>query len=195
KLEVHELLRRHARRQVRQQVAPVLPLEQRALGLGVRITELDAHQEAVELRFRQRESAHLMGGILRGYDEEGLRQAPGLAFGRHLMLLHRLEEGALGLGRGAVDLVGEDDLGENRPRMKLESPGFTVVDRYPENVGRQEVARELYALEAQSQGGGERVREHGLADPGYILDQQVAARDEAGDGEPDLMYLAENDAA
>jgi hypothetical protein len=36
------------------------------------------------------------------------------------MLLHRLEHGRLGLGRGAVDLVGQDDLGEDRTLAKLE---------------------------------------------------------------------------
>jgi len=39
----------------------------------------------------------------------------GLVADRHLPLLHRLEEGALHLGGGAVDLVGEDDLREDRP--------------------------------------------------------------------------------
>ena len=30
------------------------------------------------------------------------------------MFLHRLEKGGLGLGRGTVDFVSEDDLRENR---------------------------------------------------------------------------------
>jgi hypothetical protein len=38
-------------------------------------------------------------------------------------LLHRLEQGRLGLGRGAVDLVGEDDVGEDRARLEDEGSG------------------------------------------------------------------------
>ena len=38
------------------------------------------------------------------------------------------------------------------------------------------------------------MREHGLADAGNILDQQMPAREQAGDAEPDLPFLAEDDA-
>ena len=36
------------------------------------------------------------------------------------VLLHRLEQGRLRLGRGPVDLVGQDDLREDRPALELE---------------------------------------------------------------------------
>ena len=35
----------------------------------------------------------------------------------HGLFLHGLEEGGLGAGRGAVDLVGEDEIGEDRARL------------------------------------------------------------------------------
>jgi hypothetical protein len=41
----------------------------------------------------------------------------------------------------------------------------------------------------------ERVRQHGLADPRQVLDQQVPAREQAGEREPHLAVLAEHDAA
>ena len=46
---------------------------------------------------------------------EGLVELVGAALNRNPVLLHRLQQGGLGLRRGAVDLVGEDDVGEDGP--------------------------------------------------------------------------------
>ena len=48
---------------------------------------------------------------------------------------------------------------------------------------------------SQPQQARERVRERGLADAGDVLDQQVAAREDAGHREADLAFLAEDDLA
>ena len=64
-----------------------------------------------------------------------------------------------------------------------------------DDVGRQQVAGELDALEVQPERARQHVRERGLADAGQILDQQVAAREQAGEREADLLFLAEDDAA
>src|SRR5581483_11382491 len=167
----------------------------RALGVAVGIAELDAHEEAVELRFGQREGSHLVRRVLRGDHEEGLGQAARLAFGRHLVLLHRLEQRRLRLRRRAVDLVGEDELREHRTRMELEGRAVAVVDRHADDVGRQHVARELDAVEVEAQQLRQHMRERRLADAGEILDQQVPAREQAGEREPDLTLFAEDDLA
>ncbi len=117
-----------------------------------------------------------------------------LAVESHLMLLHGLEQRALGLGRGAIDFVGQHQLGEDRSPLKSELPGFAVVDRHAEHVGGQQIAGELHALEGQSQGLGDGVREGGLADPGNVLDQQMPARQQACQAQADLRVLAEDDA-
>ena len=44
----------------------------------------------------------------------------------HLPLLHRLEQGGLGLGRRAVDLVGQDQVGEDRPGHEAQLAGAAV---------------------------------------------------------------------
>jgi hypothetical protein len=46
----------------------------------------------------------------------------GLATGGDTPLLHRLEQRGLGLGRGAVDLVGEHDVCKDRPADEAEHP-------------------------------------------------------------------------
>ena len=41
---------------------------------------------------------------------------------RDLVFLHGLEQGGLGFGRGAVDFVGQHDVGKDRPADKAEVP-------------------------------------------------------------------------
>ena len=84
--------------------------------LLARVVDHDVEHEAVELGLGQRIGPLLLDRVLRGQDEEGVGQAVPLAADGDLALLHRLEEGRLGLGRGAVDLVGQDDVGEDRAR-------------------------------------------------------------------------------
>ena len=194
-LQLDQLARVEARLERRDHVAPLDALEQRALGLAVGIAELDAHLEAVELRLGQREGADLVRRVLRRDDEERLGQPARLAFGGDLVLLHRLEQRRLRLRRRAVHLVGEDQLREDRAGMELERARLAVVDRHAEDVGGQHVARELDAVEPQAERAREHVREGGLADAGQVLDQQVAAREQARERHADLALLAEDDPA
>src|SRR5205085_614287 len=99
---------------------------------------------------------------------------------------------ALRLRARAVDLVGEDDLREDRPRMKAEGRALAVEDRHADDVGGQEIGGELDALVVEAEEARERVRERGLADAGHVLDQQVAAREDARHREADLPLLAED---
>src|SRR5438132_547078 len=54
-----------------------------------------------------------------------------------------------------------------------------VVYRHAQNVRRKQIAGELDAPERQSQSRGKRLRERGLADTGYVYDQQMPARERA----------------
>ena len=190
-----QLLGRHRDRQPRQHLAPVLAFEQRPLGLGVGIAQFDPHQKAVQLRFGQRKGADLIGGVLGGDDEKRLRQRAGLALDGDLPLLHRFQQGALGLGRGAVDFVGQNQLGENRAGMEHESLALALVHRRAENVRRQQVAGELDALILQTEAARQGVRQGGFAHAGQVFDQQMTARQQAGDGQADGALLAEDDRA
>ena len=79
--------------------------------------------------------------------------------------------------------------------MEHEAVVLAFVDRDPGHVGRQQVAGELDAVEPEAEGDRQRVRERGLADPGQVFEQQVAAREQAGQGETDLLVLADHDLA
>ena len=80
-----------------------------------RVLDLEAHEEAVELRLGQRVRALVLDRVLRREHEERVRQRLRPALDRHLPLLHRLQQRGLRLRRRAVDLVGEQHVREHRP--------------------------------------------------------------------------------
>jgi hypothetical protein len=100
------------------QIAAIGAAQEFALGGRIRIAQMHAHQEAVQLRLGQRKGADLILGVLRGDDEEGLGQGHRLAIEGHLMLFHGLEQRALGFGRGAVDFIGQHQLRERSDRAE-----------------------------------------------------------------------------
>ena len=110
-----------------------------------------------------------------------------------LLLLHRFEQGGLGLRRGAVDLVGQDDLGDDRAGPELELVAALVVDRDAGDVAGQQVGRELDALEAAAERAGQRLRQHRLADARHVLDQDVALAGQRDDRQLELGALPDDD--
>ena len=81
-----------------------------------RIAETEPHEEAVELRFGQREGAFVIDRVLRGDDEERRFERVGLAVGGDAPLGHRFEQGRLRARRGAVDFVGRAASGRKSGR-------------------------------------------------------------------------------
>src|SRR5256885_17245366 len=63
------------------------------------------------------------------------------ALGRDLSLLHGFEQGALRLGAGAVDLVGQQHLGENGARVEDKGLAGALVDGHAGEVAGHEVDR------------------------------------------------------
>ena len=72
-------------------------IENRDLGVAVGITDLQAQQEAVELRLGQRVRAFELDGVLRRDHHERARQLVRLRVDGDLTLFHRLEESRLRL--------------------------------------------------------------------------------------------------
>ena len=100
----------------------------------------------------------------------------------------------LHLGRGAVDLVGEDHVREERAAAQCELPGGLVVDERARDVGREQVRRELDARErqvecARQRGDGERLRE-----PRDALDECVLLSNERDEEPVDEALLPDDDA-
>src|SRR6202165_772775 len=161
----------------------------------VEVAEVDAHQEAIDLRLGQREGAGEFNRVLRRQYQEGKRERVGGAIDRHLLLLHRFQKGRLRLGGGPVDLIGEQDLREDRTLAEFELLGRGAVDIDPRDIRRKQVRRELQPLEAATQRAGERLRQHGLAHAGHVLDEDVAAAQQCNDAEFDLRRFADEHTA
>ena len=112
---------------------------------------------------------------MRGHHEKWIRQCTCLAIDRDLSFFHRFQQRTLRFGTGAIDFVGQHELGEDRPRMKLKAAVSLFVDRHAKNVGGQQVTGELNALKLQSQYTCQGLREGGFPHARDIFDQQMAA--------------------
>ena len=86
------------------------------LSRGIGIADFDPHQESVELRFRQRIRSVVLDRILRRQNHERAGKRVGDILDRHLVFVHRFEQRALGFRRRPIDLVGENDVREDRAR-------------------------------------------------------------------------------
>src|SRR2546423_1613863 len=98
----------------------------------------------------------------------------GLTANGDLPLLHGLEQSALNFGRGAIDFVGEDQIGENWALVSGEFSCLRLKDHRADDIARQEVGRELDALELDAQGRAERFYQESLGETGHALEQNVA---------------------
>ena len=153
-------------------------------------------QEAVELGFGQGIGAGLFQRILRGQHEEGFGQrmrGAGVADG---VFLHGLEQRRLGLGRRAVEFVGQQKVGEHRAGLELEVAVAGAVvffqDLGAQDVAGHQVGRELHAPEAQVQGLPQRAHQQRLAQAGHAFEQAVAAGQQAGEQLFDHVVLADD---
>src|SRR5216683_754030 len=158
------------------------------------IAHLDAHQKAVELRFRQGIGAVVLDGILRGDHEKRLRKRERFAVDGDLRFVHGFEKRGLRARGGAVDFVSENDVGENRAGAEFKFARFGIVDADAEDVAGEQVRRELDALKAAMEGFCKGLRESGFADAGDVFDEQVTAREQGDKRELDGVFLAVDDA-
>ena len=128
--------------------------------------------------------------VLGCQDHEGIGQPKGVARNRHLALLHRLEQRRLHLGGRPVDLVGEHDVGEDRPLVDPELARARIQDRRPGDVAREQIGRELDAAEAGVDGVGQRAHHERLGEPGQALEQHMASREQCDQQGLDGCILA-----
>ena len=164
--------------------------------VGRRVIHLDVEHEAVQLRFRQRIGPLLLDGVLRGNGEEGLRQRIGGLSHGHFPLLHGLQQGGLGLGWGAVDLVGQEDAGEDRPLDEAEIPPPLRVlfqDVGAGDVRRHQVGGKLDALELNVQNLRQGADHQGLGQPRHAHQQAVPAGENGGEDLFDHVVLSDDD--
>ena len=145
-LQLHHFLRLQHGLEMIERVLRAAGAEQFLFVERIRISDRQLHQKPIELRFGQRIRSDMFDWIL-GRDHEewiGKRQAP--FFDADHALAHRLQQRRLRFWRGAIDLVSEKYVRENRTGDELEFLLVLVVDRHADDVGGQKIARELDAL-------------------------------------------------
>ena len=94
----------------------------------------------------------------------------------YLAFLHDLQQRALHLSRRAVDLIRQQQVGENRAERSGEFAGFLVEDPRADQVGRHKIGRELDAFELASDGLRQCLDCQGFGKPRHSFYQDVAAR-------------------
>ena len=133
------------------------------------VADDDLEQESIELGLGQRVDALLFEGVLRGEHEEGRGEHVGGALDGDLSLLHRLKQGGLRLGGGAVDLVAEHDVREDRPLAQHELVRLQIGDVNAGDIGGEQIGGELDTSKGDLQGAREGAHEGGLGDAGHAL--------------------------
>ena len=119
---------------------------------------------------------------------------------RHVVLLHGLQQGGLGAGRGAVDFVRHQQLAEHGALQEAElaPAAFGLVQHLgADDIGRHQVGGELHALFIEAQHPAQRGGKLGLGKAGgahqqgmptaqngdqHLLDHLVLAEDHPADG-------------
>ncbi len=148
-----------------------------ALGRKFGIENIDLHQEAVELGFRQRIGAFLFQRVLGCQHMERCGKVIALACHRHMIFLHGLQKCRLGARRGAVDFVSHQKLRKNRPLEIAEGAapiGVLLHDFRADNVGRHQVGRELDALAGKAKHGAKRFNQLGLGKARHADQKRMA---------------------
>ena len=102
-------------------------------------------------------------------------KVPAFPFDAHLLFAHGLEQRRLRARRGAVDFVGEQDVGEHRAFVKVELLVALAENGNAQDVRRQQIRRELEAFELRVNRAGQRLGQRGFARAGKILQQHVSA--------------------
>ncbi len=158
------------------------------------ITHDRLEQEAVELGLRQRIRPFVLDGVLGRQDEERVRKHARLALEGDLLLLHRLEQGGLRFRWRAVDLIGEDDVREDRTLLDAELARGYLVHGRTDDVARHEIGCELDPLEGAPDEMGDGAREERLRGTGHSLDEEVTSEHERDESEAHRLVLAHDDA-
>ena len=144
--------------------------------LVVGVAHADADEEAVKLGVRQHRRTGRTHRVLRGKDDEGIRQIVRLAVHCDLVLLHGLQQRGLCLAGGTVNFICQQQIRHDRAGLIDKLVRLFVIDRESDDVRRHGVRRELHTARLQSQNLCKGHGCRGLADAGHVLHENVALR-------------------
>ncbi len=174
-------------------MAQLVLLQHGDFRLRLRVAQMQADQEPVQLRLRQGKGPLVVNRVLGGDEKEGRGQIIIDAVGGDLAFGHGFEQGGLGARGGAVDFVGQDDLGEERAGAELELGRLRVEDGAAGDVVGQEVGGALQAFEGAAEAAGQGAGQHGFGHARNVLQQDVPLGQEGDQGPDNLVALADDD--
>ena len=121
-----------------------------------------------------------------------------IACNSDMQLLHRLQERRLGAGAGAVDLVGHQQLAEDRAGDEAEAAlaGDALFEHLAaDDIGRHQVGGELDAARLEPEHDAHGLDQLGLGEAGQPHEQRMAAGEHGHERLLDHPLLSENDVA
>lgn len=148
--------------------------------------------KTVDLCLGQRIGTLLFQRVLRGQYEERLRQFIRFVADGYLSLLHRLEQRTLHLGRGTVDLIGQDKVGKDRAFTYGKLLPFLRIDHGTEQVGRQQIGGKLDSAEFGIHRLSQRGNGQGFGQTRHTLEQDMSVCEQADKQCIDQMFLTDN---
>ena len=116
-----------------------------------------------------------------------------LAGNGDLAFLHHFQQRALHLGGGAVDFVGQYQIGKHRAQHGGEFAAALVIDAGADQIGRHQIGGELDALEAAAHGARQGGDREGLGQAWHAFDQQMTAGQKCDHDPFQEMILADHD--
>ena len=166
--------------------------------LAVRVADVDAVHEPVELGLRQGIGSLVLNRVLSRHHKKGRLKLKSPACRGDRAFLHRFQQRGLRLGRCAIDLVRQDQVGEQRPFDEPHHPLPCLLigleDLRACDVGGHEVGCELDAFELPAQTTGQGFDQQRLGQARHADDQCVTARKEDRQQLFDDLALTDDDA-
>src|ERR1051326_5710491 len=138
-----------------------------------RVIHFQLHKKPVELCLGEWISTFHLQRILCGqYEERRIQFVCPLADG-YAAFFHRLEQRRLGFGGGSIDLVRQQDVRKDGPRLEIEeffAHGVLLNDVRTCNIGRHEIGCELNSRELQVHDIRESRDQFRLSQSGYAFE-------------------------
>lgn len=163
------------------------------LGVLVRVSHGNTRHKAVPLGLGEGVSALHFDRILGCHHHEGLVKFVRVSVHGDLVLFHTFKKRGLGLGRGAIDFVTDNDVREDGSRAELELSRCLVVDGYACYVRGEEIGGELNAADRAVDGPGQGLGEEGFTHARDVFKEKVPLGEQHCEGEPRSIGLTVND--
>ena len=157
-----------------------------------RIPQRQTEQKAVQLCLQQRKCPLHLHRVLGGDHEKRLLQRIRYAVRSDLPFFHALQQCRLGAGRGTVDLVRKQNLGEHCPFPKRKRTGFRLRNAHADQVGRQQVWCKLDTVKVRVQCSGKGTGKGGFSGSRNIVQQHVSPAVQGGKHLFDHIFFAVN---